>query len=513
MLAGGTVAALPIRSWAACAVMPTETNGPFPSDGTNGPNILTQSGIVRSDIRPSFATSTTVAGGTPVTLRLQVVNASDNCAPLSGYAVYVWHCNAAGLYSMYSSPITGENYLRGVQVTDAAGSVTFTSVFPACYSGRWPHIHIEIYSSLALAVSGRNAVKITQIAMPEAVARTVFAQTALYPNSVANLNQVTLATDNVFGDDGGVLELATVSGSVSGGYTITHQLGISAAASSAAPDIDQQGLTGVWYQAASSGQGLALEVYPDLQGNGNGYLQGGWFTFDVAPSGGVDKQRWYTFGGAVTAGGSTGTVPLYLNTGGNFDTTPVTTAQQVGTVSLTFASCTTAQFAYAFSDGSNRSGTIPLTRLTPSVTCSTTAARPTNADFALSGNWYNAATSGQGFIVEVNPNAPVLYFAWYTYGIAGQSSGVSGQRWFTGQAAYTAGARQQTVTLYETAGGIFNTATLSTQTTSAVGTATLTFSNCSNATLAYAFTGGASSGLSGNIALSRVGSVPTGCIA
>ena len=357
MLAGSIAGAAPLRTWAACAVIPTETNGPYPSDGTNGPNILTTSGIVRSDIRSSFATSTAVAPGTPVRLTLQVVNASDGCAPLSGYAVYIWHCNAAGLYSMYSSPITAENYLRGVQVTDAAGSITFTTIFPACYSGRWPHIHLEIYSSLAQAVSGRNAVKITQLALPEATARAVYAKTSLYPNSTSNLNQVSLTTDMVFSDDGGVLEIPAVSGSVSAGYTITHSLGVSAAVTSIAPDIDQQGLTGVWYQAASSGQGLALEVYPDMQGAGNGYLQGGWFTFDVAPAGSVDKQRWYTFGGAVSTGGSTGMVPLYLNTGGNFNATPVTTAQQVGTVMLTFSSCTAAQFAYAFTDGSARAGT------------------------------------------------------------------------------------------------------------------------------------------------------------
>jgi len=227
----------------------------------------------------------------------------------------------------------------------------------------------------------------------------------------------------------------------------------------------------------------------------------------------VEKQRWYTFGGEVAAGGSTGTLALYVNTGGNFATTPVTTAQQIGTATVNFLSCTAAQFSYAFSDGSGRSGTIAMTRLTPNVTCSTSTSRPTNADFALSGNWFDPSTSGQGFIVEVNPSAPVLYFAWYTYALMGQLSGVSGQRWFTGQAAYTAGARQQTVTLYETAGGIFDTATPAGQTTTPVGTATLAFSSCSSATLNYAFTGGANTGLSGVIALSRLGSVPAGCTA
>ena len=69
--------------------------------------------------------------------------------------MYLWHCTADGNYSLYSSGITNQNYLRGVQVSDASGLVSFTSIFPGCYSGRWPHIHFEVYRSLALATSGR----------------------------------------------------------------------------------------------------------------------------------------------------------------------------------------------------------------------------------------------------------------------------------------------------------------------------------------------------------------------
>jgi len=316
----------------------------------------------------------------------------------------------------------------------------------------------------------------------------------------------------VFADDGAVLQTPTISGSVSTGYAAALEIGIAAEpGASSAPDVDQQGLTGVWYEPASSGQGLALEVYADLQGAGRGYLQGGWFTFDVAPAGGVDKQRWYTFGGPILAGTSSASLPLHLNTGGNFDAAPVTNGQQVGSVTISFSSCTAGEFAYAFSDGSGRSGTIPITRITPNVTCSATANRPTNADFALSGNWYDPSTSGQGFIVEVNPNAPVLFFAWYTYATNGASLGEAGQRWFTGQGAYSAGARSASVTLYETTGGIFDTDTPATQATIGVGSATLTFNGCESATLAFDFTAGPSIGATGMIALTRVGSTPSGC--
>src|SRR5881394_3144052 len=190
-----------LKAW-GCSVIPSETGGPYPGDGTNGPNVLTQSGIVRSDIRSSFgASGSTVAAGTPLSVTLQLVNASNSCAPLAGYAIYLWHCNASGQYSMYSAGVTGENFLRGVQVTDSAGKVTFTTIFPGCYSGRWPHIHFEIYASAAAAVSGQNAVKTTQLALPAAACQAVYSgAAALYPQSTANLAQISLASDNVFSD-------------------------------------------------------------------------------------------------------------------------------------------------------------------------------------------------------------------------------------------------------------------------------------------------------------------------
>jgi protocatechuate 3,4-dioxygenase beta subunit len=213
---------------ADCAVIPEETAGPFPGDGSNGPDVLAQSGVVRSDIRSSFGTSTNVAGGVPLTIKLEIQDMTKGCAPLAGAAVYVWHCDREGRYSMYSQGVQNENYLRGVQAAGDDGVVTFSSVFPACYSGRWPHIHFEVYKGLADAADPRNKIATSQIALPEASCKDVFA-TSGYEQSVTNLSRVSLASDNVFGDDGGVHELGTVTGSISGGMTVELAVPVSAA--------------------------------------------------------------------------------------------------------------------------------------------------------------------------------------------------------------------------------------------------------------------------------------------
>jgi protocatechuate 3,4-dioxygenase beta subunit len=204
---------------ASCAIIPEETAGPFPGDGSNGPDLLNQSGVVRSDIRSSFGSSTTVAQGVPLTINLVIQDGTD-CAPLAGAAVYLWHCDRDGNYSMYSQAAADENYLRGVQEAGDAGVVTFTSIFPACYSGRWPHIHFEVYPSLDLATDEHNKIATSQIALPKGTCDQVYA-TAGYESSIATLSQVSLQTDMVFADDGAAHQLGTMGGSVSDGLTVT----------------------------------------------------------------------------------------------------------------------------------------------------------------------------------------------------------------------------------------------------------------------------------------------------
>jgi len=216
----GVVAFLGGQSaWAADCLeeVESETNGPFPADGSNGIDLRTASGVVRSDIRSSFGDASGTAEGIPLSFSLTVQDLS--CAPLVGAAVYVWHCNREGEYSLYSTGVTDQNYLRGIQATDETGTVTFTSIYPACYSGRWPHIHFEVYSSVADATSGSGTIrKISQIALPEEADAAVYA-TSGYDASVTNLAQITLATDNVFGDDNAAREMATISGNPTDGYT------------------------------------------------------------------------------------------------------------------------------------------------------------------------------------------------------------------------------------------------------------------------------------------------------
>lgn len=217
----------------ACIVDPTETAGPYPADGTNTSsgstsNVLTSSGIVRSDIRSSFISTITVATGTMVKLTLTLVNVNASCAPLAGYAIYLWHCDRNGNYSLYGGAAS-ESYLRGVQVTDANGQVSFTTIFPAAYSGRWPHMHFEVFSSLANAPGGRYAVLTSQLAMPSAIGIEVFADTTLYPSSAANVRSITLANDGVFGDNSAAQlaqQTPVFSGSPSAGYTATALIGI-----------------------------------------------------------------------------------------------------------------------------------------------------------------------------------------------------------------------------------------------------------------------------------------------
>lgn len=200
--------------------IPEETAGPFPGDGSNGPNVLTESGVVRSDIRSSFGDASGVAEGIETTVKLKVYDLNgDSITPLAGAAVYLWHCDREGRYSMYDDEVAGENYLRGVQEADDEGDLTFTTVFPACYAGRWPHMHFEVYESLAKATSADDKLRTSQLALPEDVCDDVYA-TEGYEQSVTNLSQLSLASDGIFGD-GHSLQMAKVTGSVEEGYTVS----------------------------------------------------------------------------------------------------------------------------------------------------------------------------------------------------------------------------------------------------------------------------------------------------
>ncbi len=273
-------------------------------------------------------------------------------------------------------------------------------------------------------------------------------------------------------------------------------------------NLDQHGLTGAWYNPATGGQGLLIETYKDLVGAGQGYLTAGWYTFDVSAAGG---QRWYTLQGSANTGDSASALGIYASTGGNFNAAPKIGAVKIGTASLSFSDCATGSLSYNFDDG--RSGTIPLTRVDPNITCSPAGDNGNvTQNYLLSGAWYDPSTSGQGFFFDINPAINLLFAGWYTY--APNGAGIGGgasQRWYTIQDnAFAAGTTSKSnLAVYEITGGVFNSGKVSAGLP--VGTVSLTINSCTSLTVSYSFTSGTNSGQSGTINLARVVGAPAGC--
>ena len=295
-----------------------------------------------------------------------------------------------------------------------------------------------------------------------------------------------------------------------------------------AVDLNQHGLTGSWYNPAASGQGIEIEVYENAIAPGIGYLQGSWATFAVGWETSVEDngQRWYTFGGPVRTGQASSVLDIFENVGGNFNAPPATQGVPIGTVVLTFYDCTTAVMKYQnlrldawgdFPGWGPFSGTIPLVRLTPNVTCSVDGASRPDVDFSYSGHWFDLATPGQGLFVELNPIAEMLFVVWYTYAADSASrieEAERGQRWYTGLGKFVPSTFTLPMTLYETTGGVIGGSpdpafTIRTQ---VVGTATARFFDCHTAQLMFKLDGGSNAGASGTIDLSRVGPPPQGCV-
>jgi protocatechuate 3,4-dioxygenase beta subunit len=197
----------------SCSVSPTETAGPFPT--------ITPSSLVRSDIRADRT-------GVAFTINITIKNTNSSCAALAGAIVDIWHCDKDGYYSEYggsgmqSVNYTAVHFLRGRQTTDANGLVSFTSIFPGWYSGRATHIHVHIYNA-----SGTSLL-VTQIAFPEgtssAVATVNGSGGTTYGYTKGMTGYTYNASDNVFSDDTTGVEIATVTGSFSAGYTLAHTI-------------------------------------------------------------------------------------------------------------------------------------------------------------------------------------------------------------------------------------------------------------------------------------------------
>jgi len=199
----------------SCTVAPTETEGPFPTK--------TPSSLVRSDIRDDRT-------GVLLTVKINIKNAGNSCTPLSGVIVDIWHCDKDGYYSEYggssmqSVNYSGVHFLRGRQVTDSDGMVQFTSIFPGWYNGRATHIHVHIFNS-----SG-TSLKVTQIAFPEgsssAVATVNSSAGSAYGYTKGMSGYTYNAADNIFNDDTSGIEIATVTGSLTAGYSLVHSIAV-----------------------------------------------------------------------------------------------------------------------------------------------------------------------------------------------------------------------------------------------------------------------------------------------
>ena len=196
---GGTTTTTTTTTNNACAVTPSETEGPYPS----------RADFFRSDIREG-------KNGSVLTLTIKVVNVASGCAAVSNANVEIWHCDVAGDYSQYGSQ-TAATFLRGIQTTNAAGEVTFTTIYPGWYMGRATHIHAEV------TINGRS-IKVTQVAFPESINNTVHTSGVYASRGV---NPTSNLADGIFADSLSA-ELVTPVGSPSGGYSASFQIAISA---------------------------------------------------------------------------------------------------------------------------------------------------------------------------------------------------------------------------------------------------------------------------------------------
>lgn len=195
----------------ACVVTPSETEGPYFVDER----------LNRADIR-SDPLDGSVRPGTPLTLTFTVAGVGSSCTALAGAQVDVWHCDALGSYSDVSAEsTTGRKFLRGYQVTDSTGRVTFTTVYPGWYRGRAVHIHFKVRT---FSGSQKTFEFTSQIFFDDAVSDEVYRQS---PYSSRGARDTRNAADMVYtsNDNSGASLLASVAKSGSG-YAASFGIGL-----------------------------------------------------------------------------------------------------------------------------------------------------------------------------------------------------------------------------------------------------------------------------------------------
>lgn len=158
---------------ASCILAPQMTEGPYWVDEK----------LDRSDITTG-TTRSSVLNGVPMSLDILVYdNNGQVCGSNSASSVQIdiWHCDAAGEYSdangQGQGSTIGQTFLRGYQVTNNDGKVSFTTIYPGWYRGRATHIHLRarVYDA-----SGNRTYNFTsQIFFDDSFTDTIY-QKALY---------------------------------------------------------------------------------------------------------------------------------------------------------------------------------------------------------------------------------------------------------------------------------------------------------------------------------------------
>lgn len=194
---------------AACVLTPQRTEGPY----------FVEEGLNRSDIRTDPGDGS-MQSGVPLALTLVIVDGADGCTPVGGATVDVWHANAAGKYSdVAANGTVGRKFLRGSQVTDADGRVTFTTIFPGWYAGRAIHVHFKV----RLYDGSTETFEFTsQLFFDPTVQSQVLATSAYSSRGTPDTPN---DRDGIYGSDGGTLVVA-VTGSPSTSLAGTHVIGV-----------------------------------------------------------------------------------------------------------------------------------------------------------------------------------------------------------------------------------------------------------------------------------------------
>jgi len=192
----------------SCSVTPEGEIGPYFADDS-------ASGFDRSDIQT----------GVPLSLSIYIVDTENDCAALEGAQVDIWHCNAAGVYSdIAAESTTSETWLRGYQLSDSNGLVSFSTIIPGWYEGRTTHIHLRVRSKYSEASSTSDGTNTTQLFFPQALIDTLNSSVA--PYSSHGTNSTTNASDHVYTPEtDGETELS-LSGSTSSGYSASYTVGL-----------------------------------------------------------------------------------------------------------------------------------------------------------------------------------------------------------------------------------------------------------------------------------------------